>query len=166
MEYTYQKKSLVLVVLAVAVFTGTCEGGMFGADGTCGTQKNYPGDNADVTITGLIRIHDGPQCESPNPAGVQMLEAARWAATKINQEQLIPGTTLGVDIRDTCGSGDAALRAAMSAVVEGGILSPCKKNKACRHATGTGCSGPSRTLLAGRESGPHEPVSGRTRRGD
>ncbi|KAK7063153.1 hypothetical protein SK128_013223, partial [Halocaridina rubra] len=67
-------------------------------------------------------VHEGGRCGLVDPAGVQLMEAARWAAQKLGDTDFIPSTTVGVTTYDTCGGGEAVLKAGVTAMVEGGYL--------------------------------------------
>lgn len=113
----------VFVLLATAVGG---PGGVWalwgGEEGMCGRHRSFPDLQSDVYITGLLGIHGGARCGLVDPAGVQLMEAARWSAHKLNENNFVPGVTLGVNLFDTCGGPDAAVRAGVSAMVEGGFL--------------------------------------------
>lgn len=91
---------------------------------TCPGVRTFLSAPSDVYISGLLAVHDGGRCGLVDPVAVQLLEAARWTAFKMGQINFIPGVSLGVNVYDTCGGREATLRAAVSAVVEGGYLDP------------------------------------------
>ncbi|XP_050722667.1 uncharacterized protein LOC127001689 isoform X3 [Eriocheir sinensis] len=91
---------------------------------TCPGVRTFLAAPSDVYISGLLSVHDGGRCGLVDPVAVQLLEAARWTTFKMGQVNFIPGVNLGVNVYDTCGGREATLRAAVSAVVEGGYLDP------------------------------------------
>uniref|UniRef100_A0A0P4VYH8 Uncharacterized protein n=3 Tax=Scylla olivacea TaxID=85551 RepID=A0A0P4VYH8_SCYOL len=91
---------------------------------TCPGVRTFLAAPSDVYISGLLAVHDGGRCGLVDPVAVQLLEAARWTSFKMGQINFIPGVSLGVNVYDTCGGREATLRAAVSAVVEGGYLDP------------------------------------------
>ncbi|XP_076040737.1 protein bride of sevenless-like isoform X1 [Oratosquilla oratoria] len=90
--------------------------------GKCSVQRVFHGEDADVFITGLLAVHGGTRCGLVDPAGVQLLEAARWAVKRLNDRKFLPFTRLGLTAYDTCGTEDAALRTGVEAVVKSGLL--------------------------------------------
>ncbi|XP_066942016.1 metabotropic glutamate receptor 3 isoform X2 [Macrobrachium rosenbergii] len=97
-------------------------------ESSCQMQRSFPPEPSDVYITGLVGVHGGGRCGLVDPAGVQMMEAARWTASKLGQVEFIPGTTVGVTTYDTCGGDDAVLRAGIAGMVQGGYLDETQCN--------------------------------------
>ncbi|KAG7174709.1 bride of sevenless-like [Homarus americanus] len=125
---------VVVAVLVVVMPWGAAAFWGGSVETPCPEQRTYPSVPSDVYITGLVGVHGGGRCGLVNPAGVQVMEAARWTALKMAQTAFIPGVTLGVNIYDTCGGPEAALRAAVTSVVEGGYLN----HPSCREAPHVG----------------------------
>ncbi|XP_071531128.1 metabotropic glutamate receptor 3 [Panulirus ornatus] len=109
--------ALMVMSDAVATVSGS-------SDDVCPGQRNFPSAPSDIYITGLLGVYGGERCGLVDPAGVQLMEAARWTALKMAEINFTPTTTLGVNIYDTCGGPGAVLRAAVTSVVEGGYLDP------------------------------------------
>ncbi|XP_069957757.1 uncharacterized protein boss isoform X1 [Cherax quadricarinatus] len=89
---------------------------------TCPSQRTFPATVSDIYVTGVLGVSGGVRCDQMDPSGAQLLEAARWTALKMTNMNIIPGLTLGVSAYDTCGGPQAVLRAAVTAVVDGGYL--------------------------------------------
>ncbi|XP_028391361.1 metabotropic glutamate receptor 3-like [Dendronephthya gigantea] len=81
---------------------------------TCDPPKRIRNNfTADVIIGGLIPVHAGGELKLNEP-GVMWVEAMMFAIDEINKNaSLLPGITLGFDIRDSCNKGDLALGAAL-----------------------------------------------------
>ena len=81
---------------------------------TCDPPKRIRSNfTADVIIGGLIPVHAGGESKLNRP-GVMWVEAMMFAIQEINKNaSLLPGITLGFDIRDSCNKGDLALGAAL-----------------------------------------------------
>eukprot|EP00111_Clytia_hemisphaerica_P018610 TCONS_00055036-protein len=88
-------------------------------------EREYANISGDIKLGALVAIYDAGgqvnrQCktEGISPFGIQRVEAMKFAVNEINAKGIIPNVTLGIEIRDSCGTETHALDEALHFVTD------------------------------------------------
>ncbi|KAK3861492.1 hypothetical protein Pcinc_032564 [Petrolisthes cinctipes] len=122
----WQRLMTPIVVLTWACAVWAALGGRW-ATGECvdmsvgGTTLLVPG-NAVLTL--LLPLHHSHNCLQLSLTEVQVVEAARLAVQKVNEQGILPGVSLGLRVVDTCGLPIYSAKMAAMSWLEDSLVCP------------------------------------------
>ena len=138
------------------------------ADGRVRGARNRTG--RDFVLGGLFAIHNaaggGGKCgEIRREKGLERVEAMLYAVDLINQDDnLLPGLSLGYDIRDTCSSENIGLDESIDLVITNNSqldIQSCQEESNLQGGNGTGRDeAPTTGVVGASNSGVSVPVAG------